>query len=614
MREDRSQRGPGGDRGSRGPWHPAPDPESDRARRHHRWWRRLGRRVPTETRPGSQPAPILRGDDRALRRRLDPRHLRHQVRWLRRHRALEVAAGSLLGLLAIGSLGFALTLHFGLIGGAQFTEGVVVSQRPISLNPLIDTADPAVVDVGHLLYRSLLKLDSTGYPRPDLAATFTVSPGGQVYTVSLKPDLEWSNGRPITAEDVVATTQFALSPQASDATLSAALRGVTVAGDGSIITFTLATPRASFASSLTELPILPLGGLSEPVVLAAAADPTAPLATSGPYEVQSTSALTVELQPNPHAEARPGITSYELRLYLTFGEVAGAFARGSVNAVLAATPEDLSTLLHVKGAQSETMTTPDFVDLIFNERAAGLSDSIVRHAIGNAISRASIVAGALDGSGGVVQTGPFSIGLPWVGAAGPEAASPAVSEEVLTHEGWVPGSGGARQKGSVRLAFTLVAPRIDPLPVVAAEVASQLDAIGVQVTVKIVPPANFLNGTLDTGDFQLAIDSWSPGPDPDVSAFWRSNAVPPRGYDVSGGPVDPFLDSALDTLAESPNQTLRIDAAGKVASLLAADAPAVFLYTPRVSMVFGSPMPEAPMPALGDEAARYNNIASWQLR
>ncbi len=490
----------------------------------------------------------------------------------------------------------------------------MVSERPMSLDPLIDSADPAVADVGHLLYRSLLKLDSTGYPRPDLAATFTVSPSGQVYTVSLKPDLEWSNGRPITAADVVATTKFALSPQASDATLSVALRGVTVAGDGSIITFTLATPRASFASTLTELPILPLGALSEPALLAAATDPSAPLPTSGPYDVQSTSALAVDLQPNPHAARRPSITSYELRLYLTFREVAGAFTHGSVNAVLAATPEELTTLLRVKGAQSETMTTPDFVDMIFNERAAGLSDSIVRHAIGNAISRASVVAGALDASGGVVQTGPFSMGLPWVGRSSPEAVSPAVSAEVLTHEGWVPGPGGVRQKGSVRLAFTLVAPGIDPLPVVAAEVARQLDAIGVQVTVKVVPPANFLNGTLDIGDFQLAIDRWSPGPDLDVSAFWRSNAVPPRGYDVSGGPVDPFLDSALDTLAESPSEMLRIDAAQRVASLLAADAPAVFLYTPRVSMVFRSPMPVAPLPALGDEADRYNDIAFWQLR
>jgi peptide/nickel transport system substrate-binding protein len=484
----------------------------------------------------------------------------------------------------------------------------------MSLNPLVDEADPAVVDVGHLLYRSLLKLDNTGYPRPDLAETYSVSANGLVYTFFLAPGLEWSNGRPITAADVVATAKFALSPQATDPTLATALRGVKIAGDRSVLTFTLATPRASFASSLTQLPILPLGDMSEAAIVASAAQPSKPLPTSGAYKVQATSALAVDLQPNPHAAARPSIVSYELRLFLTFREASGAFANGNLNAVLATTPEELSTVLSLKGAQAETMTTPDFVDMIFNERFPGLSDSVVRHAIGNAIDRASLVSGALDARSGVVQTGPFSVGLPWIAPAAPEVISPDVSAEVLTHDGWVPGPGGTRHRGSAQLAFTLVVPGIDPLPVVAAEVAKQLDVIGVKVTVKVVAPGNFLHGTLDTGAFQLAMDSWSPGPDPDVSAFWRSNAVPPRGYDVSGGPVDPFLDSALDTLAESANRTLRIDAAGKVATLLADDAPAVFLYTPRVSMVFRSPMPDAPMPALGDEADRYNDIASWQLR
>lgn len=517
-------------------------------------------------------------------------------------------------LLAIGSLGFALSLHFGLIGGPQFTEGVVVSERPMSLNPLIDEADPAVVDVGHLLYRSLLQLDTKGYPVPDLGSSYTVSPNGLTYAVVLPPNLEWSNGEPITAADVVATCRFALSPQATDPTLASELKGVTVAGDEAVVTFTLAAPRASFAATLTELPILPLGGMTESQLLSAAEHPTSAMPTSGPYEVQSMSTLTVLLRPNPHAATRPHITSYELRLFLTFREAAGEFAAGEVNAMLATTPEELSTLLATKGAQAEGMTTHDFVDLMFNERVAGLADSVVRHAIGISISRAAVVAGALERTGGVVQTGPFSDGLPWVGSSTLESTSPAIATQVLTADGWLPGPDGTRHKGAAQLAFTLAVPDLEPLPVVAHELATQLAAIGVEVTVKTVAPENFLNGTLDTGDFQLALDSWGPGPDPDVSAFWRSNAVPPRGYNVSGGPPDPFLDSALDMLAVSPNRTLRTSAAAQVATLVADEAPAIFLYTPRVSMVFRSPTPLAPMPALGDEADRYNDIASWQLR
>src|ERR1022692_4419599 len=250
--EDGSHRGASGGRGPGDDWHPPPDPEVNRSRRNHRWWRRLRRRVPPPRRVGGQPAALLGSDDRALRRHLSSRHLRHQVRWLRRHRPIEVLAGTALGLVAVGGLGFALSLHFRLIGGPRFTEGLVVSERPMSLNPLVDASDPAVVDVGHLLYRSLLKLDSTGYPATDLAQSYTVSGTGLVYTVALPPNLEWSNGAPITPADVIATERFALSPQASDANLATALRGVKVTAAQSTIVFTLPTARASFAATLTQ--------------------------------------------------------------------------------------------------------------------------------------------------------------------------------------------------------------------------------------------------------------------------------------------------------------------------------------------------------------------------
>jgi peptide/nickel transport system substrate-binding protein len=489
----------------------------------------------------------------------------------------------------------------------------VVSERPMSLNPLVDASDPAVVDVGHLLYRSLLKLDGTGYPTTDLAASYSVSGNGLVYTVAMRPNLEWSNGTLITTADVVATAAFALSRQASDATLLTALRGVTVAAHPTTVTFTLPAARSSFAATLTQLPILPLGALSAAQVEEAGAHPTKPMPTSGPYDVQSTAALTLILQPNPHSAEHPSIKSYELRLFVTFADAAYAFSQGTINALLASTPEELSTLLAVKGAQAESMTTPGFVDLMFNERVPGLANAVVRHAIGDAIDRSALVTGALGGRGGQVQTSPFSTGLPWIGSPATEAISPSVAESVLQANGWVPGPGGVRQEGSTQLAFTLAVPNINPLPVVAREVAAQLAVIGVQVTVDPVQPQTFLSATLESGHFQLAIDAWNPVPDPDVSAFWRSNATPPHGYNVSAGIPDPFLDAALDMLAESPDRAIRVKAAAQVASLIAADAPAVFLYTPRISMVFRSPAPTAPIPALGPESSRYDDIASWEI-
>src|ERR1700686_792324 len=205
------------------------------------------------------------------------------------------------------------------------------------------------------------------------------------------------------------------------------------------------------------MPILPLGAMSGPALLAAATHPTVPLPTPGPYDVESTAALAIVLQPNPHAPIRPSIKSYELRLFVTFADAAYAFSHGSIDALLATTPAELSTLLTVKGAQAESMTTPEFVDLMFNERNPALADSVVRHAIDVAVNRSAVVAGALDGRGGMIQTGPFSAGLPLAGPPAVEATSPAVAASVLQANGWIAGAGGFRHRGPPQLAFTLTA-------------------------------------------------------------------------------------------------------------------------------------------------------------
>ena len=82
----------------------------------------------------------------------------------------------------------------------------------------------------------------------------------------------------------------------------------------------------------------------------------------------------------------------------------------------------------------------------------------------------------------------------------------------------------------------------------------------------------FVPAALETRSFQLALGDWDAGPDPDVSSFWRSNAVPPQGFNVAGGPTDPFLDRALDSLATLNDPQARVTAAQDVSRFLAGDA------------------------------------------
>ena len=130
--------------------------------------------------------------------------------------------------------------------------------------------------------------------------------------------------------------------------------------------------------------------------------------------------------------------------------------------------------------------------------------------------------------------------------------------------------------------------------------------------VRLIQPRTFVPAALETRSFQLALGDWDAGPDPDVSSFWRSNAVPPQGFNVAGGPTDPFLDRALDSLATLNDPQARVTAAQDVSRFLASDAPAIFLYTPEEAFVTRLALKGEPFAVDGGGAARYDTIASWR--
>jgi peptide/nickel transport system substrate-binding protein len=515
--------------------------------------------------------------------------------------------------IAAGSLGYVFTRHFGIVGGPDFREGLVPAERPLSLNPLIGSLDPAVRDVGHLLYRSLLKLDPTAYPRGDLATSYTVSTDGLTLRAVLGSGNRWSDGHAITTSDVVATVAFVQSSRAANHSLTALFQGVKVTVSGTAVSFALPAPRASFASTLTQLPILPLGGLAPARVAALAAQPQTPLATSGAYLVQFADINSVLLAPNLYAAVKTTLPSYQFRLYSSFSDAAAAFASAQVDSVLALTPAERAQLTAVKGAVAHDIATFRFVDLLLNERAPGLDDTVVRHALSAAMNRAMIVRGALNRAGGLVQLAAISEGLPWAAStSGTEAASAEVAAAALESAGWVIGPAGVREKKGVVLAFTLSVPDVEPLPTVAREVAQEMAPLGVNLYVDVVPALSFVNTTVVPHAFQLALADWDGGPDPDVSSFWRSNALPPQGFNVSGGPIDPFLDQALDSLATLADPPARVAAAQSVNRYLADDAPAIFLYTPEVSYVVRLPMKSEKVPSIGGSAARFDAVTTWR--
>lgn len=82
---------------------------------------------------------------------------------------------------------------------------LVTASEPRTFNPVLAT-DAASDSVIRLLFAGLIATDLlSGEPRPGLAESWSTTPDGRTWTFKLRPGLRWSDGEPLTADDVVFT-------------------------------------------------------------------------------------------------------------------------------------------------------------------------------------------------------------------------------------------------------------------------------------------------------------------------------------------------------------------------------------------------------------------------
>jgi ABC-type transport system substrate-binding protein len=78
------------------------------------------------------------------------------------------------------------------------------------LNPNLKT-DPQTTTVARRIYESLVIDDpQTGQPRPRLAESWTTSPDGVTLSYTLRDKLTWSDGSPLTVDDVAFSLMMTL--------------------------------------------------------------------------------------------------------------------------------------------------------------------------------------------------------------------------------------------------------------------------------------------------------------------------------------------------------------------------------------------------------------------
>ena len=83
--------------------------------------------------------------------------------------------------------------------------------EPETLDPAIITGQPEG-RVVNALFEGLCAYDAKGKACPGVASSWVISPDGKTYTFHLRSDARWSDGRPLTAHDFVASWRRTLTP------------------------------------------------------------------------------------------------------------------------------------------------------------------------------------------------------------------------------------------------------------------------------------------------------------------------------------------------------------------------------------------------------------------
>lgn len=166
--------------------------------------------------------------------------------------------------------------------GSQ-TLKVVMHSDLKTLDPLVSTAY-IVRNHGLLVWDQLLAMDEKGAVRPQMAEKWTMSPDRLTWTFSLREGLEWHDGKPVTAEDCIASIQRFLKRDPSGLRLAPFVKEMQATGPRSfrivlnesygLLLETLAKP------SLAPLLIMPKAVAETPPT-----DPIGPekVIGSGPY-------------------------------------------------------------------------------------------------------------------------------------------------------------------------------------------------------------------------------------------------------------------------------------------------------------------------------------------
>jgi peptide/nickel transport system substrate-binding protein len=506
------------------------------------------------------------------------------------------------------------------VPGGSFSEGILGSFT--NANPLYATS-PVDIAASKLLFASLFTYDQNNNLTGDLATDYSVDERGTTYTVHLRPNLVWHDGKPLTADDVVFTYELIQNPDARSP-LNPSFQGIVVkALDKTTVTFKLPGTLSSFPYSLTNgiVPKHVLSGVSMSALRTQPFNTVRPVG-AGPFkfstlEVTGDSAATREERLaldafDRYHTGKPKLDRFVIHSFRSQERMVQSFKSQEINAMagLSKKPDDLAK----SSARLYNMPLTAAVMTFFKTSEGVLSDPKVRQALVRATNQESVIK-SLDYPSLPVREPLLPKQVGYNPAYQQAPYNLAEANTMLNTAGWVKGKDGIRRKDGAKLTFSMVAQDNSEYANVARVLQKNWHAAGVDVDVILEGDTDF-QSTLSSHSYDALLYGISIGKDPDVLVYWDSKYADVRAENRLNFSEykSTVADTALQAGRTRSDPALRSIKYQPFLQAWRDDAPAVGLYQPRFLYITHGPIYGLSEHPINAEVERFTNVQNWMVR
>ena len=453
--------------------------------------------------------------------------------------------------------------------------------EPSNLVAMI-AGDSASSAIAANIFNTLIKYDENLNHAPELASQWIISDDQKTITFKLKENLFWADGTPLTSDDVLFTWRLVTDPNTRTPYASDYLL-VKDAQTPNKQTFTV-TYEQNYAPALdtwASLQILPKHVLKDEDINNTffSRKPTG----SGYYQLdQWINGQQVTLKRNKNSTQGqaliekltsriiPDTSSQFLEL------IADNIDLMNINPIqyqrVFPSREDLKQKI---GLYKELGN--GYTYLGFNLKQAPFNDPKVRQAMNYAINKEEIIKGVLLGLGEAIAS-PYKPGTRWDNESlSPYPYDPSKALALLKEAGYERNPAGILVKDGKPFEFEILTNQNKQREMTAVLVQRRLKEIGIDVKIRVLEWASFINRFIKTGDFKAVVLGWSLSLDPDQFNIWHSSQQGPGQFNFVGY-ENPRVDELLELGRRELDNDKREEIYHEFSKLLLEDSPIVYLY------------------------------------